>query len=365
MLPSPFIAARVMKACIFSLIFVGAITAQAKIDAQLGANTPGQYALPPASGCSAEIRGNRPKIYIANFLVAGGKKDLGKTIGDYIAQRFETDGRFELISRSAVDEEMKPLFKKKPKPEVYLQTTVDLAAAQKADCVIFGRVSKKGRQVSFLVRMASVESGENLRKVDTDVEKAAASKFLEGVGDSFVSYFVDAPPPPVNPAKKEADELKGRHFYAAMQGVSAIPFGFVRNGFSWATGGSGEFGIKGLFHKDLLFGVNGEYIYYFKNNDSFTSLYGASALGLAGYEFLNFDKVHFQLVLYGGYQFGRLVGAVESTDYGYGIFMAGTRCVYDMGKRFGMMVESRYALAVAGSTTISSVAFSLGGQWRF
>lgn len=315
-------------------------------------------------GCYAELRGYKPKVYIANFLVVGGKKEMGKSIGDYIAQRFSSDSRFELISRNEIDEEMKPLFKKKPKAEVYLQTTVDLAAAKKADCVIFGRISKKGKQVSFLVRMASVETGENLRKVDTDVDKAEASTFLESVGDSFVSYFVSAAPVVVK-KEEEKPKNKDRQFYIAAQGVAVIPFGFVRNGFSWAAGGSGEFGVKGLLHKDLILGVNGEYVYYFKNNDSFTSLYGVSALGLAGYEFISTAKLHMQLVLYGGYQYGKLVGAVESTEYGYGIFMAGTRCVYDIGKNFALMAEARYGLAAAGTTTISSVAFSAGSQWRF
>ena len=349
---------------LLALFYSGAISAQANTSVKAANDMLSGFVSPPASGCSAEIRGNRPKIYIANFFIAGAKKDMGKIIGDYIAQRFAADGRFELVSRSAINEEMKPLFKKKPKPEVYLQTTVDLAAAKNADCVIFGRISKKGKQVSFLVRMASVESGENLRKVDTDVEKEEASAFLESVGDSFVSYFVTAAP--VTPKKEEEKPAnKDRQFYVAAQGVAVIPFGFVRNGFSWAAGGSGEFGVKGLLHKDLLLGVNGEYVYYFKNNDSFTSLYGVSALGLAGFEFISTSKLHLQLVLYGGYQYGRLVGAVESTDYGYGIFMAGTRSVYDIGKNFALMAEARYGLAVSGSTAISSVAFSAGSQWRF
>lgn len=349
---------------LLALFCTGVVGAQANAGAKAASDMLSGFVAPPASGCSAEIRGNRPKVYIANFLVVGGKKEMGKSIGDYIAQRFEADGRFELIPRSSINDEMKGLFKKLPKPEVYLQTTVDLAAAKKADCVIFGRISKKGKQVSFLVRMASVETGENLRKVDTDVEKEKASSFLEGVGDSFVSYFVDAPQPVVAP-KKEDDKPKDRRFYVGLHNVSVIPFGFLRNGFSWATGGSGEFGVKGLFHKDLIFAVNGEYVYYFKNNDSFTSLYGASALGLAGYEFISTGKLHLQLVLYGGYQYGKLVGAVESTDYGYGIFMAGSRGLYDIGKHFALLAEARYALAAAGSTTISSVAFSAGGQWRF
>jgi hypothetical protein len=40
----------------------------------------------PPKGCTAELQGNRPKIYIANFYVTYGKKDMGKAIGDFIAE---------------------------------------------------------------------------------------------------------------------------------------------------------------------------------------------------------------------------------------------------------------------------------------
>ncbi len=317
----------------------------------------------PPTGCSAEIRGNRPKVYIANFFVTYGKKDMGKAIGDYIAERFETDGRFEIIPRAQINETMMPFFKnKKATADQYLQKTLELAASQDADCVIFGRIAKKKNKISFLVRMAAVSTGNSVRKVDTDVEKAEAVQFLEGIGDSFVSYFVSAPALPVPIADKPG---KIRGFYLAANGVGVLPFGFVRNGFSWGSGGSFEFGHKGLLGKDLFFGVNGEYVYYFKSNDNFTSLYSMTALGLAGYEFLTLEKLKFQLVLYGGYQMGRLTGAVETFDYGYGIFMAGSRAVYDLSERWGLMGEARYSLAIAGSTKISSVGFSAGGQWRF
>ena len=111
-------------------------------------------------GCSAELLGNRPKIYIANFYVTYGKTDIGKAIGDYVAEKFETDGRLEVISRSMINEENKPLLRE-----------------------------KKGKRISFLVRMAAVETGQNLRKVDTEVGREAAMGFLEKVGDSFVTYF--------------------------------------------------------------------------------------------------------------------------------------------------------------------------------
>src|SRR5437868_3871228 len=67
----------------------------------------------PAQGCTPEIRGNRPKVYIANFFVTYGKKDMGKAIGDYIAERFEADGRFEITPRAKIHETMAPFFKNK------------------------------------------------------------------------------------------------------------------------------------------------------------------------------------------------------------------------------------------------------------
>jgi hypothetical protein len=75
--------------------------------------------------------------------------------------------------------------------------------------------------------------------------------------------------------------------------------------------------------------------------------------------------LHFQLVLYGGYQFGRLVGAVEAVNYGYGMFMAGTRTVIDFNNKFSLMLEPRYVLAIAGTTMIHSAAASVGALWRF
>jgi hypothetical protein len=343
---------RIVLAAILTLAPV-AVSAQAAVSSLI---------TPPA-GCSAEIRGNRPKVYIANFFVTYGKKDMGKAIGDYIAERFEADGRFEIVPRAEINTTMAPFFKnKKATADQYLQRTLELAASQSADCVIFGRISKKKNKISFLVRMSSVSTGDSVRKVDTDVEKNEALKFLEGIGDSFVTYFVTAAPLPVAVVAKPG---KIRGFYIAANGIGTMPFGFVRNAFSWGSGGTLEFGHKGLLAKDLFFGVNGEYIYYFKSSDNFTSLYGMAALGVAGYEFLTLEKLKFQLVLYGGYQMGRLTGAVESIDYGYGIFMAGTRMVYDVTERWGLMGEGRYSLAIAGQTMISSAAASLGGQWRF
>lgn len=313
--------------------------------------------------CSAEIRENKPKIYIANFFVSYGKKDMGKAIGDYIAQRFESDGRFEVVPRAEIDTAMASFFKnKKATGDQYLQRTLELAAGQGADCVIFGRISKKKNKVLFSVRMSAVSTGTSARKVDTEVEREAALGFLEGVGDSFVSYFKTAAPLPV--ARDEKGE-KPRSFYVAANGTGTIPFGFLRNGFSWGSGGSIEFGKKGWLSQDLFFGINGEYLYYFKSNDNFTGLYSISAVSLAGYEWVTSGAFHLQLVLYGGYQFGRLTGALETFDYGYGLFMAGNRILFDLNPRWSIMGEGRYSLAVAGSTQISSVGFSLGAQWRF
>ncbi len=321
----------------------------------------------PPKGCTAELQGNRPKIYIANFYVTYGKKDMGKAIGDFIAEKFEADGRLEVISRSMINEEMKTLLNnKKLKPEKYLAQTLAYAAGKNADCVVFGRISKNKSKVAFLVRMAAVESGENLRKVDTEVEVNEALKFLETVGDSFVTYFKTAPPKVIaQPVIKEEPRAKPKGFYAAASGLGLMPFGFVKNGFNYAAGGSAEFGHKGMLHKDIFFGVNLEYLYFAPKDETFISLYGAASYGLAGYEYLTYDWLHFQLVLYGGYQFGRLVGAVEAVNYGYGMFMAGTRTVIDFNNKFSLMLEPRYVLAIAGSTMLHSAAASVGALWRF
>ena len=190
------------------------------LGAQETAEQPSQAApiVDSAEGCSADLSGKRPRIYIANFYVTYGKKDMGRLIGDYIAQRFEADGRFEVISRETIEDEMRPLFKNKLPADKYLQTTVDLAAAKNADCVIFGRISKAGsKRAAFLVRMASVKSGQNLVKIDTEVERKQALAFLESVGDSFVSYFQAAPAPVIAaPVEPKHDRHNG--FYLSFNG---------------------------------------------------------------------------------------------------------------------------------------------------
>ncbi|MFO1469709.1 MAG: hypothetical protein U1F27_01560 [Turneriella sp.] len=193
-------------------VLSGAITAQD--DSAAATATPAAS----AGGCTAQLNGYRPRVYVANFYVTYGKKDMGRLIGDYIAKRFEADGRFDVVSREEIEDRMRPLFKGKLPAEKYLQTTVELAAEQRADCVIFGRISKAGsKRAAFLVRMASVQTGENLSKVDTEVDRKDALAFLEGIGDSFVSYFQAAPAPVIAaPAEPKHDRHHG--FYLSFNG---------------------------------------------------------------------------------------------------------------------------------------------------
>lgn len=195
------------------LTFLGSAHAQ---DNQMPNNS--SISVPTTTGCSAQLDGYRPRVYVANFYVTYGKKDMGRLIGDYIAKRFEADGRFDVISREEIEDRMRPLFKGKLPAEKYLQTTVELAAEQKADCVIFGRISKAGsKRAAFLVRMASVQTGENLSKVDTEVDRKDALAFLEGIGDSFVGYFQAAPAPVIAaPAEPKHDRHHG--FYLSFNG---------------------------------------------------------------------------------------------------------------------------------------------------
>lgn len=167
------------------------------------------FALPTAQACSNQLGITKPKVYIANFLVTYGKKTMGRLIADNIAFRFENDERFEMIPRKTVDKEMSPMFKKNLKGEEYLNLAVSLAAQHQADCVIFGKIGKKGSKISFLVRMASVATGENKIKVDEDVDKKEASAFFERTGDSLVAYFNAAPPviaAPVEEPKRDSSK---------------------------------------------------------------------------------------------------------------------------------------------------------------
>ncbi len=323
--------------------------------------------LEPPKGCTAELRGNRPKVYIANFYVTYGKPDMGKAIGDYIAEKFETDGRLDVISRSMINEEMKPLLRdKKLKAERYLEQTLAFAAQRQADCVIFGRIArdKKGKRISFLVRMASVETGENLRKVDTEVEREEAMGFLEKVGDSFVSYFTTVTVPVTPKLEVALPSSSEKRFHVAASAAGLMPQGFVKEGFPYAVGGNSEFAYLGLA-RNLFVGFNAEYLQYLRKDNRFESLYGIGSFGFVGYRIWGGISWHMQAVLYGGYQFGKLTGAVESTTYGYGVGMAGLRTVFDVSPRFGILIEGRYVFAMAGSTQISSAAATFGGLWRF
>jgi hypothetical protein len=166
------------------------------------------FTLPTTQACSNQLGVAKPKVYIANFLVTYGKKTMGRLIADNIAFRFENDERFELISRKTVDKEMSPMFKKTLKGEEYLNLAISLAAQHQADCVIFGKIGKKGSKISFLVRMAAVATGENKIKVDEDVDKKEASAFFERTGDSLISYFSAAPviAAPVEAPKTESSK---------------------------------------------------------------------------------------------------------------------------------------------------------------
>lgn len=197
------------------------------------------------TGCAAELNGYRPKIYVANFFVTYGKKDMGRLIADYIARRFEADGRFEVISREEIEDSMRPLFKAKLPADKYLQTTVELATARDADCVIFGRISKAGsKRVSFLVRMASVKTGENVRNVDTEVNRKEALAFLEGVGDSFVSYFQTAAAPiAATPVAESGKERVGGFYFNVIGGGGYLDLS--SSALNRGVGGpAGNFGLK-------------------------------------------------------------------------------------------------------------------------
>jgi hypothetical protein len=320
----------------------------------------------PTTGCSAVITTNRPRVYVANFFVTYGKKDMGQAIGDYIADRFKTDGRFDLVDRASIDGKMKSFLKnRKLKPQAYLQKTIDLASAEKADCVIFGRISKKKNKVSFEVRMSAVTTGASLRKVDTDVEREEALKFLEGIGESFVSYFVTTKPATATDVVKEIPKSKDRSFYLGLNALGYLPVGSDTYSAVWATGTSLEFGVKGLFHRNLLFGINGEGLYYLNGTSGYAGVYAVSGFGLVGFEYFTRGKFHLQAVLYGGSQFGQASGSIGTMDSWYGVGMVGNRFLFDLGKHFALSAELRYIITFPGGTTVSGVGLALGAQARF
>lgn len=317
--------------------------------------------------CAAEIGPVKPKIYIGNFLVTYGKKDMGKAIGDYMAERFIADGRFDVIPREEINEEMKSVLKKNMKANEYLTMTLGLAIERRADCVIFGRISKKGNTVSFLVRMASTATGENKRKVDTDVEREDALKFLETVGDSFVSYFVAAPPPVV--AKKTDEEEKpkdtGRKkIYAGAAGAFTLPFGFIKDGFSYGFGGEGMFGVRDMGVKGLHLGVAYQFLTYKVKDDKFVSLNQHAIMGFAGFE-INLAKMFWLMpVLYGGFAVGNLVGQLDSIYYKNPVFGGGLRIGIDIGANVAVFIEPRAELRL-DSTSMLSFTSTVGVMGRF
>ncbi|MFZ5629799.1 MAG: hypothetical protein ACOY5B_11765 [Spirochaetota bacterium] len=151
-----------------------------------------------ASNCEPEIGNERPRIYVATFLVPEGKNSLGDKVSDNIAQKFINDGRFEVIPRGVVSQQMRKVSEGKMATAAYLELAMKLATQNGADCVVFGKVTRNGNDVTFLVRMASVSTGENRRKVDETMPRTAASDYFDNLGDSLVSYF-SAPSGQISP----------------------------------------------------------------------------------------------------------------------------------------------------------------------
>ena len=225
-----------------AFLFVLMLPAMAQDEALPAEN----FTLPTTQACAAQIGAAKPKIYIANFLVTYGKKTMGRLIADNIAFRFEHDERFEVISRKTSDKEMSPMFKKNLKAEEYLNLAVSLASQHQADCVIFGKIGKKGSKISFLVRMASVTTGENRIKVDEDVDKKEASAFFERTGDSLVAYF-SAPPaapaaviePPPEKGPKTVLVFWGGYSFLSLSSADQVTYDFLKSipGTSTSLGG--------------------------------------------------------------------------------------------------------------------------------
>jgi len=183
----------------FLMVFAVSATGAQVPDTESAATAVGTAVASPTAtpqACGSDITGTKPKIYIANFLVTYGQKSMGRLVADNIAFKFETDDRFEIIPRKIINKEMSPYFKKSLQAEEYLNLAVTLAGEKQADCVIFGKISKSGTKISFLVRMASVATGENRKKIDQDVDRKEASAFFENTSNELVAYFSAAQPPP-------------------------------------------------------------------------------------------------------------------------------------------------------------------------
>lgn len=318
----------------------------------------------PVEGCAAELRGNRPKIYIASFFVTYGKPDIGKAIGDYLAEKFEANGRLEVISRSEIDAEMQPLLRdKRLKVERYLEQTLAFATARKADCLIFGKIDrdKKSKRVTFMVRMADVTTGNNLLKVDNEVEREGAMDFFEKTGNSLVEYFVTAPPPAVVPVVEPTP--KKNHWHIAFNTVGVLPFGSFFDQFSHILGANAELAWHAA-RKNFFLGIQADYQHFYRAEKSTApTIQGIAPIALAGIELINTDTANLYAVFYAGYQFHRLLGTPES--FGYGLLMTGLRSVHEITPNVGFITEWRYALALADKAQFSSFAITLGGLWRF
>jgi len=317
--------------------------------------------------CTSEIRDKKPRIMVANFYVTYGKKTMGMAIGDYIAQKFEADGRFDVIPRPEIDEKMRDVLKPNLKPEQYLEMSIALAISMKADCVIFGRISRKNNDVLFSVRMASVLTGKNLRKVDETVTRQDANQFLENIGTEFVTYFVTAQPiaKPKVEETKPAEKNHEKGFYLSASGLGAYPLGFLKPVFPIGAGGSFEMGYQGLLSKKLILGLGGDYINYFSKDTKFLGLYSISALGIMGIDIFQLKKFHFITVLYSGFLYGKLTGELESAFFGVGLVMLGERVLWMINDKLGMRVEVRGSAEIVSNTVNFGMATSMGIEWRF
>lgn len=162
-----------------------------------------------AANCEPEIGNERPRIYVATFLVPEGKNSLGDKVSDNIADKFKNDGRFEVFPREIVSRQMSKVSEGKMATGAYLELAMKLATENSADCVVFGKVTRSGNEVTFLVRMASVSTGENRRKVDETMARSAASDYFDNLGDSLVSYF-SAPSAQILPIAEVPAERGGK-----------------------------------------------------------------------------------------------------------------------------------------------------------
>jgi hypothetical protein len=149
----------------------------------------------PQTGCDAELSMKRQKIYVADFYAPYGDIGMGKDIGDYIAKRFETNDHFEVVPRTTITNTMAAFVgNKRTTPNQYLRRTLELAASQGAGCVIFGKILDKKNKISFAARMSSVTTGASALKIDVDVKRTDLKSFLEGIGNTFVNYFITSTP---------------------------------------------------------------------------------------------------------------------------------------------------------------------------